>query len=381
MLPRLLRGVAVTAAIAGLAYLSFARRCISDFKDRAPNRGGAQPPVTILKPLYGDEPELYDNLRSFCEQAYPDFRVVFGVNDQEDPAHAVATAVRDSLPASDIVITVGVESAANPKVANLLKMATEARGEIFVIADSDMRVGPTYLPEIVASFSDAQVGAVTCLYRGRPRSGVAAVLGAMFINSYFAPSVLVASQLQGIAFALGATIAIRRSVLEGVGGFAVLAPHLADDYELGRLTQAAGYDIRIAQYVVENVVTEPSLSTLIEHELRWARTIAAVRPLGYAFSGVTFPLTWALLYLMLGGRRRRGLMLVAAAFASRARLQKAAYGTLGVSRNDPLWLIPARDTLAFAIWIASFFGRGVRWRERAFDQERGGRLQPKERPR
>ena len=379
VLRRILRGVAFGAGLAGLAYLAVARRCVADFKARGADRGDDQPPVTIFKPLCGDEPELAENLRSFCEQDYADFRVIFGITDSDDPARAVAERVRASLPSHDIVVAVGgSETAGNPKVANLLNMARAARGDILVIADSDMRVDSKYLRALVAPFADARIGAVTCLYRARPASGFASTLGAMYINAYFAPSVLVAAALQRIGFALGATIAVRRSILEEAGGFAALAPHLADDYALGQLARSSGHDVYLSPYIVENSVTEPSLSTLVQHELRWARTIAAVRPAGYALSGITFPFTLALLYLLLGGNRRRGITLAAAALASRASLQRVAYETLGVRRNDPLWLIPVRDALAFGIWIASFFGRRVTWRARTLIQDRRGHLTGKE---
>ena len=379
MLRRILRGVAFGGGLAGLAYLAVARRCVADFKARGRERSDEQPSVTIFKPLYGEEPDLAENLSSFCQQDYADFRVIFGVADVDDPALAVAERVRASFPSRDIVVAVGgAQTAGNPKVANLLNMARDARGEIYVIADSDMRVDGKYLPTLVAPFADPRIGAVTCLYRARAANGLASALGAMYINAYFAPSALVAAAFQDVGFALGATIAVRRSILEEAGGFAALIPHLADDYALGQLTRASGHDIHLSRYIVENFVTEPSLNALLQHELRWARTIAAVQPAGYALSGITFPFTLALLYLLLGGNRRRGMTLAAAALAARAALQKVAYETLGVSKNDPLWLIPVRDALAFGIWFASFFGRRVTWRERTLIQDRRGHLTGKE---
>ncbi len=352
---------------------------LQTFKSACPTAGGAQPPVTIFKPLRGDEPELYENLRSFCEQDYHDFRVIFGVADAGDPALAIAQRVRDSLPGRDIVISVGADTSPNPKVANLSRMSAQARGDIFVIADSDMRVDRRYLRAIVASFDDERIGAVTCLYRAVACNGVASTLGAMYVNAYFAPSVLVACKLQAIGFALGATIAVRRSIFEASGGFEALGSHLADDYELGRRTQEAGYEVRLSRYVVENVVVEPTLGALTHHELRWARTISAVQPIGYALSGITFAFAWALLYLLLGGNRRRGFLLAAVALASRIALQRNAYEALGLQRQDPLWLAPARDVLAFAIWAASFIGRKVTWREQTLEPDRRGQLKTPER--
>jgi len=351
-----------------------------DFGRRTADETRDEPAITLFKPLCGAEPQLYENLCTFCDQEYGDFEVIFGVAQANDPARAIAERVRDAFPSARISIAIGGEaSAANPKVANLLNMAAAARGEIFVIADSDMRVRRNYLRSIVTPFRDARAGAVTCLYRGRPADGAASVLGAMYINSYFAPSVLVAAQLQGIAFGLGATIAVRRSALEAVGGFASLAAHLADDYELGRLIQRSAASVELSRYVVENVVAEPSVNALVQHELRWARTIAAVRPIGYAFSGVTFPLSWALIYLVLGGNPGRGFTLAAAALVSRVALQRIAHKALDSGECPALWMVPVREALAFGIWAASFFGHDVAWRDRRFEQDRQGRLLPKER--
>ncbi|MBV9402307.1 MAG: bacteriohopanetetrol glucosamine biosynthesis glycosyltransferase HpnI [Candidatus Eremiobacteraeota bacterium] len=380
MLRKLLRAVALGAAIAGLVYVGAARRYMREFERRSHEDGAYEPDVTILKPLCGDEPELCENLRSFCDQRYGNFRIVFGVANESDPARAVAEQIRKAFPSRDIVISVGADrSATNPKIGNLAVMATHARGEIVIIADSDMRVDATYLRSIVAPFEDARVGAVTCLYRAKPQRDLWSTLGAAYINAYFAPSVLVATRLEPLAFALGATIAVRNVVLETVGGFKALGAQLADDYELGRLTRAAGYEVYLSRYVVENRVAESSLSSLMHHELRWARTIFAVRPLGYAFSGVTFPLMWALVYRLLGGRKQRARLLWLIAFALRAGLQKAAYEALGAQRLDPLWLIPLREALSFGIWLASFFGTGVMWRDQRFQQDKHGALNPAER--
>ncbi|MBV9278413.1 MAG: glycosyltransferase, partial [Candidatus Eremiobacteraeota bacterium] len=220
MLRRLLRGIALTATIAGIGYLAVARRCVCDFSRRGLETSSVEPDVTVFKPLRGEEPQLYENLCSFCDQQYGDFRVIFGVADRNDPAYAVAERVRKKFPSRDIVLSVGADpSATNPKIANLIAMSAHARGEIFVIADSDMRVDRNYLRSIVAPFEDQRTGAVTCLYRAHALNGFSSLFGAMHVNAYFAPSVLVASRIEDLAFALGATIAVRKTVLDEIGGF------------------------------------------------------------------------------------------------------------------------------------------------------------------
>jgi ceramide glucosyltransferase len=259
-------------------------------------------------------------------------------------------------------------------------MTALATGDVFVIADSDMRVDPTYLRSILAPFSDRSVGAVTCLYGGTPRAGIPSALGAMFVNEYFAPSVLVALSLGELSFGFGATIAVRRTVLDAIGGFEALAPHLADDYRLANRVHEQGWRVVLSPYVIENVVAEPSLSALLRHELRWARTIRGVRPLGYALSGVTFPLPFAVLYLLFARNAALGALLIGGAAALRVALHYLAPVALRVNAPRAPSLIPLRDVLAFAVWGASFFGRGVRWRARDFILEADGALHPKERP-
>lgn len=372
--------LALAATLAGIAYLAIAVRCVAVFGSRQRERNG-EPSVTIFKPLCGAEPALYENLCSFCDQDYRAFEVIFGAADPSDPALTIAQRVQERFKALDILLVTGGDArAANPKVANLLNMVGRATGDVFVIADSDMRVDSTYLRSIVAPFADPNVGAVTCLYSGVPLKGTPSSLGAMFVNEYFAPSVLVALRLGDLSFGLGASIAVRRSVLSAIGGFEALAPHLADDYMLGKLVVERGLAVALSPYVVQNVIYEPTLAALWYHELRWARTIRAVRPIGYAFSGITYPLPFGLLYLMLAHNVAVGLGLILVAGGLRVALHHVTRIALRVKAPYAPWLIPLRDVLAFAIWGASFFGRGVRWRAQTFALEAGDRLKVKKRP-
>jgi ceramide glucosyltransferase len=289
------------------------------------------------------------------------------VRDRDDPALPIVQRVIDRFPASDVEIVIdGRVRAANLKVANLSNMLERAKHEILVIADSDTRVDRRYLCSVVAAFSGDDVGAVTCLYNGTPIGGAGSVLGAMFINDHFAPSVLVALTLQKLRFCLGATMAVKKSVLAAIGGFNALASHIADDYMLGKLVSERGFRVRFSTYLVENIVYEPSLRSLWLRELRWARTIRAVRPVGYAFSFVTYALPVALLSLACSRNVPVEVGLFALSAALRCALHYAARGTFRPRERAAAWLIPFRDLLSFAVWTASFLGRGVRWRESDF---------------
>src|SRR5271165_692842 len=254
------------------------------------------PAVTILKPLCGDEHELYECLRSFCDQAYPTFQIVFGVSDGADPAVDVVNRLQREFPAIDLQLAIDRrQHGSSRKVSNLINMMSLARHDYLVLSDSDVRVERDYLAKVVHPLLDPEVGIVTCSYRGNPRPGLCSLLGSLFINEWFTPSVRVAAMYGSRAFAFGVTIAIRRQVLASVGGFAAIANQLADDYRLGELTRRLGLKTALSDVVVETCVDERSFGHLVRHELRWLRTIRAVRPLGYSLLFVTYSVPVALI--------------------------------------------------------------------------------------
>jgi ceramide glucosyltransferase len=369
-----LEAATLALALAGAGYLAFALAQVRRFRRREQARARVFPAVSILKPLHGEEPGLYANLCSFCEQDYPEFEVVFGVRDARDPATAVARRVVARFPGRARLVTGdGTVSALNPKVANLSRIAACAAHELVVVADADMRVTADYLRSIVAPFEDDRVGAVTCLYAGSADANLASRLGAMFINEQFAPSVLVAAAIEPLRYCFGATIAIRRSLLEGFGSFAALADHVADDHLIGRLVAERGWRVVLSSYVVENVVHERDFGTLWARELRWSRTIRSVRPLGHAFSFVTFGLPLAALAALVARDARSGVVLGIAA-ALRLALHNEADPALGVRRTGSAILIPLRDLLSVAVWGSAFFDRGVVWREQRLALDPRGRI-------
>ena len=254
-------------------------------------RPTAVPATTILKPLCGAEPALYEQLRSFCEQNTADLQIVFGVRDAHDPALATVQQLRREFPHLDMQVAVdSAQHGTSSKVSNLLNMMPLVRHDYLVIADSDIRVTPDYIERVIPPLLEEGVGIVTCPYRAAPAPGLWSLLGSLFVNEWFMPSVRVAALAGSRAFAFGATIALRRDTLMRVGGFAAIADHLADDYRLGQLTRGLGLRTVLSEVEVETCVHEPNLSELLRHKLRWLRTIRTVQPLGYALAGVTFGL-------------------------------------------------------------------------------------------
>ena len=373
-----LMGVFVVAGAAGVAYLAFALRNTLTFGNR--RKGDTltdfTPPITVFKPLGGDEPGLFETLCSVCEQRYPQFQVIFGVRDPADPAAEIARRVIERFSQRDVSLVIaGPSQAPNLKMASVLNMVPGAKHDILIIADSDIRVGMDYLRSVVAPFADPSVGAVTCLYRGEPfEATLASRLGAMFINDQFAPSVLVAVALSPLDFCMGATMAVTRAALRDIGGFEAIASHLADDQRLGKLVRARGYEVVLSTYVVADVVCERGFAGLWQHELRWARTMASARPVGYGFSFITYALPLCVLALIVSGGSPVALGLLCVAVALRLGLNAAARWALGARGSGSFWLVPLRDIIGLAVWGASFFGRGVRWRDRAFAVDRDGRL-------
>jgi ceramide glucosyltransferase len=371
--------IALTLTLASIGYLILSIRCVVVFRRRRSEPTGEQRPVSILKPICGLDAGLYENLLSFCDQEYPVYQVLFGVRDGDDPAVEVIERLIRELPERDLSLVVDEQIIGpNRKVSNLANMYGTVKYDLIAIADSDMRVDRNYIREVVAPFRDPEVGAVTCLYIGSAAGGIPSILGTMFINEWFLPSVLVALAFQQLRFCLGATMAVRRDALEAIGGFQVLAFQLADDYRLGELVVRHGFRVHLSAYVVENIVLEPSFTSLFLHELRWARTIRSVRPLGYAFSFITYAVPLSILYLIISGWSVEGITLVAVSTILRVVLHWVVRTSFPVRGSAAPWLVPIRDVLSALIWAASFFGRRVRWREEHYAVRSGGRVSAKE---
>ncbi len=337
----------------------------------APKSDGLAP-VTLLKPLCGMEPGLADNLRSFCNQDYETFQIVFGVRDRKDPAVPVIKDIIEGFPQLDLSLVVDDRIiGTNYKVSNLANMMSAAKHDIVVVSDSDMRVRRDYLKIVTAPFADDNVGATTCLYSGSASDGMPSKLGAMYINDWFLPSALLPTMFVPLNYCFGATMAVRRGVLEGMGGFDALADYLADDYMLGQFVADQGYRIALAPYVVDNVISEPDLKGLFQHELRWARTIRSVQPVGYTLSFITELLPLSLLAALpvslFTGSALPAVAIICCALGMRAAMHYAvSYAVPGNTLFAP-WLIPVRDLISTAVRIVSYFSSRVLWRESAFE--------------
>lgn len=365
-------GVFALLAVCGLGYqvlaIVGARRYLHM---RGAKQASFAPPISILKPLKGFDPEMYESFRSHCLQDYPrEYEIIFGVNDASDEAIAAVERLREEFPQHAISLAVCTEVlGTNRKVSNLVQMAARAKYEYLVINDGDIRVPTDYLRRVAAPFADPQVGMVTALYRGVPHAGFWSKLEAVTISTDFAGGVLSALIVDGgLHFALGSTLAISKTVLEKIGGLRPIADHLADDYELGNRTAAAGLRVELADVVVETFLPAYSFGGMFEHQLRWARTIRDKRKWGYVGVLFTFGLAWAMLAAMVsaGAWWSLGVLGVVAT----ARFFSAYLLSARVLRDQAsarsLWMVPVRDFAGLLVWFASFAGDTVKWRGEEF---------------
>jgi len=333
------------------------RRAVPDF----------HPPVSILKPVRGRDPRFLDAIRSHAAQGYPQFEILFGVADPNDPALADIETLRHEYQGISVRVVGTENDAPNRKVGSLEMLAREARFDVLLVNDGDILVEPGYLARVVGLLDDDGVGLVTCLYRGRGAS-LAAKAEALGIATEFAPSVLVARLLSSSGFALGSTMAFRRRELEAIGGFAAIREYLADDYQLGARIAALGKRVAMADTVVETNLGAGSWSDVWKHQIRWSRTIRISRPAGYFGYVITQATFWCVVAAVCGYPR-----LAVGGLAVRLLAAAAAMRALG-SDPAPLALVPLRDLFGFAVWCAGVFGNEVEWRGVRFRLFRDGRM-------
>ena len=370
----LLTGLLIAATAAGVGFLAVAALMVRRFAAEVPCAPEQRPPITLLKPLHGDEPNLYENLRTFCVQDYPEVQVVFGVARADDPAVAVVERLKAELPEADIALVVNDRvNGANLKISNVMNMMAAARHDVLVLNDSDMIGRPDYLRAVVGALLEPGVGLVTCLYTGRPVPGLWSRLGSMWINHSFMPQVLVGKLVGGPQGCFGATMALTRETLAGVGGFEAVVGRLADDYALGEAVRKLGLKVAMPPHYIETQVNEPDFVTLWRHELRWGRTVKGIEPAGYGASIITIPLLPATLLLLLSGGAPYAVAIFAGVLAARIGYNAFVDATLGL-RPSPWWLFPARDALSVAVLLASFCGTGVTWRTQTFRVDSDGQL-------
>jgi ceramide glucosyltransferase len=381
MIHHIAKSIELAAAVGAICGIAYNLLCLwsaaSFLRERKSAEAGAlpTPPVSILKPLKGTDPEIYESFRSHCLQDYPQYEIIFGVSDPDDPAIQHVERLRVEFPQRAIRLLVCPENlGANTKVSNLAQMVREARYELFVVNDSDIRVGSHYLRDVLAPLGDARVGLVTCLYRGVPAATLGSRLESVGISTDFAPGVLTARLLEkGIRFGLGSTLAFRRSDLKAIGGFESFADYLADDYELGRRIAGLGLRVELSKEIVETFLPAYTFSEFLRHQLRWARTIRASRFWGFLGLIFTFALPWATLVVLTSRGAIWAWGLLAAACCVRLL---PAFVVGRTVLNDPqlpshLWLIPLRDFIALFVWLGSFVGGTLVWRGDHFQLNEG----------
>jgi ceramide glucosyltransferase len=333
------------------------------------------PPVSILKPLKGTDPDIYESFRSHCLQDYPEYEIIFGVSDPADPAVASVERLQREFPDRSIkLIVCSTILGTNVKVSNLEQMVQAARYEHLLVNDSDIRVEPDYLRRVIAPLTSERVGMVTCLYRGVAAPTVGSRLESLGISTDFCAGVLVAQQIEGgLSFGLGSTLVFRRRDLELIGGFRSIVDFLADDYELGRRIAELGLKVVLSDVVVETHLPAYDLGGFLSHQMRWSRGVRDARFGGYVGLVTTFGLFWALVNLIIARATPWSWAVLAAVLLLRIAVALAVGKSVLQDRNfiANLWLLPLRDLIAVFVWIVSFAGHTVVWRGQKFELKNG----------
>ena len=342
--------------------------------------GVSLPPVSILKPLKGVDPQIYESFRSHCDQDYPEeYEIIFGVSEADDPAVAIVRRLQQEFPQKRIELIVCSERlGVNVKVSNLIQMLRSARYDTLLVNDSDIRVDPGYLRRVVTPLNDPGIGMVTCLYRGIANATLGSRLEALGISTDFAPGVLVARSVEGgVRFGLGSTLVFRRRELQAIGGFEALLDYLADDYELGKRIHDLGKRVELSENVVETFLPAYTLTHFFQHQLRWGRAIRDSRRGGYIGLLFTFGLPWALVAAIANYREVWAWVLLMVVAILRVAVALVVGGNVLGDRQvlDWLFILPLRDSIAVLVWIASFGGSTINWRGDAFVLKNGRLIQ------
>jgi len=373
---------AAFASVVGCVYVLAAALLVDRFTRKAspPRPSTPSPGVTVLKPLHGVPAGLRGSLGSFCTQNYPGpIQIVFGVQDPKDDAIAIVERLRSEHPAmqADLVVDATLHGE-NRKVSNLVNMSRHVEHDLVVVSDDDMRVDPDYLARVVAPLEHRRIGAVTCLYHGVAASGPWARLAALGINAHFLPSVVVGTAFGMAHPCFGSTIALRRETLSEIGDFAGVADCLADDYAIGVALRARGYEIAVPAETVAHICGDMSARELWHHEVRWARTIRSIDPIGHVASIVIHPFPLALIAALAAAVAESfaptiAVALAGAALACRVALLRQVEHVFGLPRQS-YWLLPLRDVWSLTVFLSSCFGQNARWKGRRYRFAPGGNL-------
>ena len=376
---RILQAVAIFGCVSSSIYyilcLISARAFLRSGAGGGARSTHAMPPVSILKPLKGIDPEIHESFRSHCLQDYPEYEIVFGVSDQADPAVASVERLKREFPerAIQLVVCPNVLGS-NVKVSNLEQIVQVAHHECLIVNDSDIRVERDYVQRIVAPLADERVGMVTCLYRGVAESTLGSRLEALGISTDFSAGVMAARLLEGgLSFGLGSTLAFRRRELNQIGGFKTIVDFLADDYELGHRIAGLGLKVALSDVVVETHLPAYDFGGFLAHQMRWARGVRDSRLGGYIGLASTFGLMWALLNLLVAGAAPWSWIVLGSVLLLRILVALAVGKSVLKDRQllSQLWLLPLRDLIAVGVWVASFWGHTVTWRGDRFELRKG----------
>jgi len=369
----------IVAAGLALCGMGFYVLCVWSarvfLRDNRKSMPAFTPPVSILKPLRGLDPHMYESFRSHCVQDYPDYEIIFGVSEADDPAVEAVHDLMREFPGCKIQLVVCPRVlGTNRKTSNLVQMLPHASYDHILINDSDILVTPDYLVRVMAPFASATVGMTTCPYRGIAAPTLGSKLESVGISTDFIAGVLAARKVEnGIHFALGSTLAMSRVALEAIGGLEPIVDYLADDFELGNRISRAGFEVVLVDVVVETHLPKYSFRQFFEHQMRWARSTRDSRRRGYVGILLTFGLPWAIIAVLLSAGVWWSWIVLAAAVALRTAV--AAQIGVGVVHDRSvwrhLWLVPLRDLIAFWVWFASFAGHQVHWRGDIFILENG----------
>lgn len=378
MYSSVIRGALLLLALGPLAYYALAIVAALGYfgqrKRTAEDVSKFTLPASILKPVRGLDRDAYENFASFCSLDYPEHEILFCVSDASDPAIPVIEKIITNFPQRQIRLLIGSrEIGASSKVNKLCRLVSEAKYDLLVVSDSDVRVGPNYLRSVASHFADPRVGAVTAFFRSDAAGGFGARLDAAGSGVEFATAALLAQWLEGIRFTLGATMATTKTHLAEIGGFEAIRNHYVDDHELGHRIAALGYSIKLAHEPVLLVYPRESLRQFVLHELRWTIGLRNVRPGGHAALAFTFGLPWTILAAILAPTHEIAGLYVLAYLL----LRYSVYGVVGIwGLDDPVarkwWVLaPVRDAIQFGVWILSFFSNKISWRGLEFQVKQG----------
>ena len=381
MFIRILFILSACATAASGAYWLLAWICTRRFFRRSvddPNQ--FVPRASILKPIKGADPRLIDNLTTFCRQDYPDFEILLGVADANDPALQVIDQLRARFEKIAIRVLVVPRNGANPKSSTLDRLWREARSNVLVISDADIRVGPNYLREVVAPLADASVGLVTCPYVGAQPQSLWALLEMLHMDVTFLPSAILAHEMFGQCVGMGATMALRKADLDRIGGYAAFVNHLMDDYQLAFQIRRLGLKTTISREVVQSVLAATRFRDQWLRELRWARGIRVSTPGKYPGLLLTYPIPLAIIFCCAARFGATGFGVLLAAVALRMMAAWDIAGLVG-KREDrrSLWLLPMRECMSAAVWCLGLVGRSITWRGERFVMSRDGTLESRDR--